>query len=86
MKIFLCHVSAVGWSAAPSFSPLLGELVVEDTTLLQYNITGLTAVSSAALFLLVVRLLLSIVIQRKRIHLPPKSTKKMGNTALMRSS
>lgn len=48
--------SAVGWSTAPSFSPLLGEMVVEDTTLLQCNITGLTSVSSAALFLLVVRL------------------------------
>ncbi|XP_029703127.1 ankyrin repeat and fibronectin type-III domain-containing protein 1 isoform X3 [Takifugu rubripes] len=33
----------VGWSTAPSFSPLLGEMVVEDTTLLQCNITGLTA-------------------------------------------
>uniref|UniRef100_H3D5I0 Fibronectin type-III domain-containing protein n=1 Tax=Tetraodon nigroviridis TaxID=99883 RepID=H3D5I0_TETNG len=34
---------AVGWSTAPSFSPLLGEMVVEDTTLLQCNITGLTS-------------------------------------------
>lgn len=50
-----CHVSAVGWSTAPSFSTLLGEMVVEDTTLLQCNIPGLTSVGSAALFLLVVR-------------------------------
>lgn len=42
----VCRVSAVGWSTAPSFSPLLGEMVVEDSTLLQCNITGLTAVSS----------------------------------------
>lgn len=30
-----------------SLSPLLGETVVEDTTMLQCNITGLTSVSSA---------------------------------------
>uniref|UniRef100_A0A8C2Z7A9 Fibronectin type-III domain-containing protein n=1 Tax=Cyclopterus lumpus TaxID=8103 RepID=A0A8C2Z7A9_CYCLU len=33
----------VSWSSAPSLSPLLGEMVVEDTTLLQCNITGLTS-------------------------------------------
>ncbi|KAM3859677.1 ankyrin repeat and fibronectin type-III domain-containing protein 1 [Diretmus argenteus] len=33
----------VGWSYSPSFSPLLGEIVVEDTTLPQCNITGLTS-------------------------------------------
>ncbi|XP_037393188.1 ankyrin repeat and fibronectin type-III domain-containing protein 1 [Pygocentrus nattereri] len=33
----------VVWSGSPSFSPPLGELVVEDTTLLQCDITGLTA-------------------------------------------
>ncbi|XP_026206829.1 ankyrin repeat and fibronectin type-III domain-containing protein 1 isoform X1 [Anabas testudineus] len=32
----------VSWSCAPSFSPLVGEMVVEDTTLLQCNITGLS--------------------------------------------
>ncbi|XP_056153692.1 ankyrin repeat and fibronectin type-III domain-containing protein 1 isoform X2 [Lampris incognitus] len=32
----------VGWSYSPSFSPLLGEVLVEDTTLLQCSITGLT--------------------------------------------
>ncbi|XP_049916701.1 ankyrin repeat and fibronectin type-III domain-containing protein 1 isoform X1 [Epinephelus moara] len=32
----------VSWSSSPSLSPLLGEMVVEDTTLLQCNITGLT--------------------------------------------
>ena len=42
----LC-VSTVSWSSAPSLSPLLGEMVVEDTTLLQCNITGLVSVSSA---------------------------------------
>ncbi|TNN24976.1 Ankyrin repeat and fibronectin type-III domain-containing protein 1 [Liparis tanakae] len=36
----------VSWSSAPSLSPLLGELQVEDTTLLQATITGLSAVSS----------------------------------------
>nr|XP_020461770.1 ankyrin repeat and fibronectin type-III domain-containing protein 1-like isoform X2 [Monopterus albus] len=45
----LCVSSAVvtkykvSWSSAPSFSPLLGEIVVEDTTLQQCNITGLTS-------------------------------------------
>ncbi|KAF7709060.1 hypothetical protein HF521_018117 [Silurus meridionalis] len=33
----------VVWSSFPSFSPLLGEIVVEDTTLLQCDITGLRA-------------------------------------------
>ncbi|XP_076616806.1 ankyrin repeat and fibronectin type-III domain-containing protein 1 isoform X2 [Chaetodon auriga] len=33
----------VGWSSEPSLTPLLGEMVVEDTTLLQCNITGLTS-------------------------------------------
>ncbi|KAM8836285.1 ankyrin repeat and fibronectin type-III domain-containing protein 1 isoform 3-T5 [Spinachia spinachia] len=33
----------VSWSTAPSLSPLLGEVVVEDTTPLQGNITGLTS-------------------------------------------
>nr|XP_040032646.1 ankyrin repeat and fibronectin type-III domain-containing protein 1 isoform X3 [Gasterosteus aculeatus aculeatus]XP_040032647.1 ankyrin repeat and fibronectin type-III domain-containing protein 1 isoform X3 [Gasterosteus aculeatus aculeatus] len=33
----------VSWSTAPSLSPLLGEMVVEDTTLLRGNITGLTS-------------------------------------------
>ncbi|KAL6095149.1 uncharacterized protein ACO6RY_16409 [Pungitius sinensis] len=33
----------VSWSTAPSLSPLLGEMVVEDTTLLQGNIAGLTS-------------------------------------------
>eukprot|EP00064_Thunnus_orientalis_P007862 superscaffoldBa00000897_g7884 len=33
----------VSWSCAPSFSPLLGEMVVEDTTMLQCNISGLTS-------------------------------------------
>ncbi|TSO57263.1 Ankyrin repeat and fibronectin type-III domain-containing protein 1 [Bagarius yarrelli] len=33
----------VVWSSSPSFSPLLGEIVVEDTTLLQCEITGLRA-------------------------------------------
>ncbi|XP_060951586.1 ankyrin repeat and fibronectin type-III domain-containing protein 1 [Limanda limanda] len=33
----------VSWSSSPSFSPLLGETVVEDTDLLQCNITGLTS-------------------------------------------
>ncbi|KAI9536640.1 hypothetical protein NQZ68_031714 [Dissostichus eleginoides] len=33
----------VSWSSAPSLSPLLGEMLVEDTTLLQCNITGLTS-------------------------------------------
>lgn len=37
----------VSWSTAVSLSPLLGETVVEDTTMLQCNITGLTSVSSA---------------------------------------
>ncbi|KAM6951317.1 ankyrin repeat and fibronectin type-III domain-containing protein 1 isoform 2-T2 [Aplochiton taeniatus] len=32
----------VGWSCAPSFSPMLGEVVVEDTSLLQCHIAGLT--------------------------------------------
>ncbi|XP_051543366.1 ankyrin repeat and fibronectin type-III domain-containing protein 1 isoform X2 [Myxocyprinus asiaticus] len=45
----LCHNSAVitkyrvGWSSVPSFSPLLGETIIEDVTQLQYDITGLTA-------------------------------------------
>ncbi|KAA0705062.1 Ankyrin repeat and fibronectin type-III domain-containing protein 1 [Triplophysa tibetana] len=44
----LCHNSAVitkyrvGWCSVPSFSPLLGEMVIEDVTQLQYDITGLT--------------------------------------------
>ncbi|XP_034049791.1 ankyrin repeat and fibronectin type-III domain-containing protein 1 [Thalassophryne amazonica] len=33
----------VSWSCSPSFSPLLGETMVEDITLLQCNITGLTS-------------------------------------------
>ncbi|XP_061562125.1 ankyrin repeat and fibronectin type-III domain-containing protein 1 isoform X2 [Phycodurus eques] len=33
----------VSWSATLSFSSVLGEVVVEDTTVLQYNITGLTS-------------------------------------------
>ncbi|XP_029954749.1 ankyrin repeat and fibronectin type-III domain-containing protein 1 [Salarias fasciatus] len=33
----------VSWSSVPSFSPLLGETVVDDTTQLQCNITGLTS-------------------------------------------
>ncbi|XP_069011849.1 ankyrin repeat and fibronectin type-III domain-containing protein 1 isoform X1 [Embiotoca jacksoni] len=33
----------VSWSSDPSFSPLLGEMVVDDTTLLQCSITGLTS-------------------------------------------
>ncbi|XP_037319022.2 ankyrin repeat and fibronectin type-III domain-containing protein 1 isoform X1 [Pungitius pungitius] len=33
----------VSWSTAPSLSPLLGEMVVEDTALLQGNIAGLTS-------------------------------------------
>ncbi|XP_068610755.1 ankyrin repeat and fibronectin type-III domain-containing protein 1 [Brachionichthys hirsutus] len=33
----------VSWSTAPSLSPILGELVVEDATLPQGNITGLTS-------------------------------------------
>lgn len=41
MRIF-----EVSWSSAPLFSPLLGETIVDDTTLLQCNITGLTSVSS----------------------------------------
>ncbi|XP_052452578.1 ankyrin repeat and fibronectin type-III domain-containing protein 1 isoform X1 [Carassius gibelio] len=45
----LCHNSAVitkyrvSWSSAPSFTPLLGETVIEDVTQLQYDITGLPA-------------------------------------------
>ncbi|XP_077075368.1 ankyrin repeat and fibronectin type-III domain-containing protein 1 isoform X2 [Siphateles boraxobius] len=45
----LCHNSAVitkyrvSWSSVPSFTPLLGETVIEDVTQLQYDITGLTA-------------------------------------------
>lgn len=37
----------MSWSSAVSLSPLLGETVVEDTTMLQCNITGLSSVSSA---------------------------------------
>ncbi|XP_030626060.1 ankyrin repeat and fibronectin type-III domain-containing protein 1 [Chanos chanos] len=33
----------VGWSSVPSLSPLLGEMLVEDTTRLRCDITGLTA-------------------------------------------
>ncbi|XP_053720627.1 ankyrin repeat and fibronectin type-III domain-containing protein 1 isoform X1 [Synchiropus splendidus] len=33
----------VSWSSAPSFTPPLGEMVVEDTSLLQCDITGLTS-------------------------------------------
>ncbi|XP_053493927.1 ankyrin repeat and fibronectin type-III domain-containing protein 1 isoform X3 [Ictalurus furcatus] len=33
----------VVWSSSPSFSPLRGEIVIEDTTLLQCDITGLRA-------------------------------------------
>ncbi|XP_059180611.1 ankyrin-repeat and fibronectin type III domain-containing 1 [Centropristis striata] len=33
----------VSWSTSPSLSPLLGEMLVEDTTVLQCNITGLTS-------------------------------------------
>lgn len=36
---------SVSWSSVPSFTPLLGETVIEDVTQLQYDITGLTAVS-----------------------------------------
>lgn len=36
-------------------------MMIEDTTLLQCNITGLTSVSSAALFLLVVRFFTSSI-------------------------
>ncbi|KAG1944500.1 ankyrin repeat and fibronectin type-III domain-containing protein [Pimephales promelas] len=45
----LCHNSAVitkyrvSWSSVPSFTPLLGETVIEDVTQLQYDITGLLA-------------------------------------------
>ncbi|XP_016327393.1 ankyrin repeat and fibronectin type-III domain-containing protein 1-like [Sinocyclocheilus anshuiensis] len=45
----LCHNSAVitkyrvSWSSVPSFTPLLGETVIEDVTQLQYDITGLPA-------------------------------------------
>ncbi|XP_048029749.1 ankyrin repeat and fibronectin type-III domain-containing protein 1 isoform X3 [Megalobrama amblycephala] len=48
----LCHNSAVitkyrvSWSSVPSFTPLLGETVIEDVTQLQYDITGLTAEES----------------------------------------
>lgn len=38
---------AVSWSDAPLLNPVLGEMVVEDTSLLQCNITGLTSVSCA---------------------------------------
>jgi len=37
--------SSVSWSSVPSFTPLLGETVIEDVTQLQYDITGLLAVS-----------------------------------------
>ncbi|XP_016426424.1 ankyrin repeat and fibronectin type-III domain-containing protein 1-like [Sinocyclocheilus rhinocerous] len=43
----LCHNSAVitkyrvSWSSVPSFTPLLGETVIEDVTQLQYDIAGL---------------------------------------------
>lgn len=40
-------VFAVGWSCAPSFGSLLGEMLVEDISLLQCNISGLTSVSYA---------------------------------------
>ncbi|XP_078793470.1 ankyrin repeat and fibronectin type-III domain-containing protein 1 [Oryzias latipes] len=33
----------VSWSSAPSFSPILGEMIVDDTSLLQCHITGLTS-------------------------------------------
>ncbi|CAG5907725.1 unnamed protein product [Menidia menidia] len=33
----------VSWSSSPSFSPLLGEMLVDDTSLLQCIITGLTS-------------------------------------------
>ncbi|KAM7370905.1 hypothetical protein PAMP_010415 [Pampus punctatissimus] len=33
----------VSWSCVPSFNPLLGEMVLEDTTLLQCNISGLAS-------------------------------------------
>ncbi|XP_037134366.1 uncharacterized protein LOC119138444 isoform X1 [Syngnathus acus] len=33
----------VSWSSTPSFGSVLGEAVVEDTNVLQYNITGLTS-------------------------------------------
>ncbi|KAA8581665.1 hypothetical protein FQN60_003246 [Etheostoma spectabile] len=33
----------VSWSSAPLLSPLLGEIIVEDTTLLQCHIPGLTS-------------------------------------------
>ncbi|XP_026114126.1 ankyrin repeat and fibronectin type-III domain-containing protein 1 isoform X1 [Carassius auratus] len=45
----LCHNSAVitkyrvSWSSVPSFTPLLGETLIEDVTQLQYDITGLPA-------------------------------------------
>ncbi|XP_047233308.1 uncharacterized protein LOC124875292 isoform X2 [Girardinichthys multiradiatus] len=32
----------VSWSSSPSFSPMLGEIIVDDTTSPQCNITGLT--------------------------------------------
>lgn len=35
----------VSWSSNPSFSPLLGEMIVDDATQLECNITGLTSVS-----------------------------------------
>lgn len=35
----------VSWSGNPSFSPLLGEMIVDDATQLECNITGLTSVS-----------------------------------------
>lgn len=40
----LCEF-AVSWSCSPSFSPSVGEMVVEDAAVLQCNITGLTSVS-----------------------------------------
>lgn len=46
--IVLFYGCTVSWSTAVSLSPLLGETLVEDTNMLQCNITGLTSVSSAS--------------------------------------
>lgn len=43
----------VSWSSNPSFSPHLGEMIVDDATQLQCNITGLTPVSSVCCCFLV---------------------------------
>lgn len=44
-NVTVCVRSTVSWSSSPSLSPLLGEVLVEDTSLLQCNITDLTPVS-----------------------------------------